>query len=51
MTDPQNNVPFSDRYHVEGPQAGLNYGFKARPVVGGHFALLALQGFNLLGLN
>lgn len=51
MTDPRNTVPFSDRFHVEGPQAGLYNGFKARPVVGGHFALLALQGFNLLGLQ
>lgn len=51
MTDPRNTVPFSDRFHVAGPHAGLYDGFMARPVVGGHFALLALQGFNLLGLQ
>ena len=52
MTDGQNNVPFSDRYWVKGPHTpGQFYNFKARPVVGGHFAILALLGANLLGLQ
>ncbi|EIW80656.1 DUF1793-domain-containing protein [Coniophora puteana RWD-64-598 SS2] len=37
--DGQNNVPFSDWYDSV---AGTTSGFRARPVVGGHLALLAL---------
>ena len=40
-----NQVPFSDRYFVtgaEGHTADSFYGWRARPVVGGHFAVLAL---------
>ena len=51
MTDGQNGVPFSDRFWVKEAPLGLYDAFKARPVVGGHFAILALQGFNLLGLQ
>lgn len=51
MTDPRNHVPFSDRFWLEGSTAGVFLNFKARPVVGGHFAVLALQGSNLLGLH
>ena len=42
-----NQVPFSDRYFVKGDQGnpiGAYDGFRARPVVGGHFAVLALDG-------
>ncbi|KAH8652454.1 hypothetical protein BX600DRAFT_386882 [Xylariales sp. PMI_506] len=39
------NLPLTDLYHTEGtggfPESGL--AFKARPVVGGHFAFLALE--------
>lgn len=44
MTDRSNDVPFSDRYYVTGDLAGESFGYKARPVVGGHFALLAMVG-------
>ncbi len=53
-----NDVPFSDRYFVTGNLVGKYNGYKARPVVGGHFALLALDGpatvsgwFGLCGLS
>ncbi|KAL9118607.1 MAG: hypothetical protein Q9187_004847 [Circinaria calcarea] len=42
-----NQVPFSDKYFVSGDQGnpvGGYSGFRARPVVGGHFATLALDG-------
>ena len=42
-----NQVPFSDRYFVTGDQGnpvGGYSAFRARPVVGGHFASLALNG-------
>ena len=47
-------VPISDKFFVEANQsAGDVQGafslYKARPVVGGHFALLALQGAGVLG--
>ncbi|KAA6412514.1 MAG: glutaminase [Lasallia pustulata] len=51
MTDPQNHVPFSDRYWVKGSSPGEYVNFKARPVVGGHFAILAFLGPNLLRLQ
>ena len=38
-----NQVPFSDRFNVSGEGAVGYYGFEARPVVGGHFAPLALK--------
>lgn len=43
----QNRAPFSDRYWVadSGDNAAGNYfKFRARPTLGSHFALLALQG-------
>lgn len=52
MSNGKNNVPFSDKFWTES-KLGLdgNYheigsydGYKARPVAGGHFALLALDG-------
>ncbi|KAL8701187.1 MAG: hypothetical protein Q9201_005047 [Fulgogasparrea decipioides] len=43
-----NQVPVSDEYTVAGAGVGKNLGFRARPVVGGHFATLALQGSSLL---
>ena len=36
-------VPFSDRYNVSGPGRGEYFTYKARPVAGGHYALLAEQ--------
>jgi len=36
-------VPFEDRYFVD---TGVASAFRARPVVGGHFALMALNGAN-----
>jgi hypothetical protein len=47
ITNGQNAVPFSDKFFVQDSdksQAGDWNGYKARPVVGGHFALLALEG-------
>ena len=38
-----NDAPFSDRFFVKGSQAGRSDDFRARPVVGGHFAVLALE--------
>ncbi|KAL8723625.1 MAG: hypothetical protein Q9181_007241, partial [Wetmoreana brouardii] len=43
-----NQVPVSDEYTVAGAGVGKNLGFRARPVVGGHFATLAMQGSSLL---
>lgn len=43
----QNSTPFGDRYYVEGSRIGQTYGFRARPVVGGHFAVLALEAGGL----
>ncbi|MCJ1387201.1 hypothetical protein MMC18_000041 [Xylographa bjoerkii] len=41
---PGNQVPFSDRYFVANETGGAYDGYRARPVVGGHFAVLALEG-------
>jgi Domain of unknown function (DUF1793) len=38
----KNDIPFSDKYMVARDCAGDYDGYKARPVVGGHFALMAL---------
>lgn len=49
MANGQNPVPFSDCYFVENKKsdvAGNFETYRARPVVGGHFALLALNGPN-----
>ncbi|MCJ1324161.1 hypothetical protein MMC10_000823 [Thelotrema lepadinum] len=43
MSTALDQVPFSDRYNVSGPGRGEYFTYKARPVVGGHFALLAEQ--------
>jgi hypothetical protein len=48
----KNNVPFSDKFWTESKvgrdgrehEIGTHDGYKARPVAGGHFALLALDG-------
>ncbi|MCJ1311229.1 hypothetical protein MMC25_004900 [Agyrium rufum] len=42
-----NQVPFSDRFYVTGDLAGQFYDFRARPVVGGEFALLALTDIGI----
>jgi Domain of unknown function (DUF1793)/Domain of unknown function (DUF4965) len=39
-----NNVPFGDKYIVRGQKAGEDDAFKARPVVGGEWSAVALQG-------
>ena len=42
-----NQVPFSDQFYVLGERAGRTLGWRARPVVGGHFAELAMVGAGL----
>lgn len=44
MSNGRNNFPFSDRYYTSGTSVGLQLNLKARPTVGGHFALLTLNG-------
>lgn len=39
-----NDVPFSDRYYVTGEVSGTYYDYKARPVVGGEWSAMAVQG-------
>jgi len=49
ITNGQNRAPFSDRYWVADSNdnaAGDYFRFRARPTLGSHFALLALQGGN-----
>ncbi|KUJ23207.1 DUF1793-domain-containing protein [Mollisia scopiformis] len=47
-----NSAPFSDRWVVRAAGAprpvGREFGLRARPTVGGHFALLALKGMRYL---
>lgn len=42
-----NSAPFGDRYTVTGSKAGQSDALRARPVGGGHFAVLALEGSGL----
>ena len=42
-----NQVPFSDQWNVAGDRNGRALGWRARPVVGGHFAHLAMTGAGL----
>ena len=42
----KNTAPFGDKFVVSGEKAGEIDGYRARPVVGGHFALLAMRGAN-----
>jgi hypothetical protein len=47
LTNGQSYVPFSDNLFVEtngSDIAGMFYVYRARPVVGGHFALMVLNG-------
>jgi hypothetical protein len=54
MSNGKNNVPFSDKFWTESKlgldgkqhEIGTYDGYRARPVAGGHFALLALEGTN-----
>jgi hypothetical protein len=54
ISNGKNDVPFSDKFWTEtklgldGKQHGIGSydGYRARPVAGGHFALLALEGAN-----
>ncbi|KAJ5363485.1 uncharacterized protein N7496_009198 [Penicillium cataractarum] len=51
MTNGKHNWPFSDRYvstSAHGSEPGVPVLCRARPTVGGHFALLALKGPNSL---
>lgn len=51
MTNGKHNWPFSDRYvstSAHGSEPGIPVLCRARPTVGGHFALLALKGPNSL---
>lgn len=41
ISNGKNTHPFCDRVHVTGDSVGLEYGWRARPVTGGHFAVLA----------
>ena len=44
MSNGKNTAPFADRYWAAGAQAGLSAaGFRARPVLGAHFAIWALE--------
>ncbi len=36
-------VPFGDRFYTGGAKAGMEWGWRARPVVGGHFAVMASE--------
>lgn len=49
LTDGQNDAPFSDNFYTftEGSALVGNFDtYRARPVVGGHFALMTLSGPN-----
>lgn len=46
-----NDAPFSDRYFVEVSQVGSSDDFRARLVVGGHLAILALEGYDAFYLG
>ena len=48
MANGRNDHPFCGRFHVTGVDAGLQYTWRARPVTGGHFAVLAREGADLL---
>ena len=43
MTDNLTDKPLTDLYDTEGDGGFPGIAFKARPVVGGHFAFLALE--------
>lgn len=57
ISNGKNDVPFSDKFWTETKvgrdgnrhEIGTYDGYKARPVAGGHFALLALEGPDQLG--
>ncbi|KAK1042614.1 hypothetical protein LTS16_008596 [Friedmanniomyces endolithicus] len=52
MANGINAVPFSDKFHLRDDGTivkGTWSQYKARPVVGGHFAIMALDGPNLFG--
>lgn len=55
LTNGVNSVPLTDNFwvrSVNGSTIGAaNFGYMARPVVGGHFALLALEGANQFPAN
>ena len=54
LTNGQNDVPFSDNFFVEtngSDTAGAHDLYRARPVVGGHFALMALNGPNQIRIG
>lgn len=54
MTNGLNTWPFSDRYFVHGGKGhkpGVAILLRARPTVGGHFALVALEGVSTLSLD
>ena len=47
ISNGQSNIPFGDRFFVStngSDEAGTWDSYRARPVVGGHFALMALNG-------
>lgn len=48
MANGRNDHPFCDRFHVTSADAGLQYTWRARPVISGHFAMLPRQGVDLL---
>ena len=49
-----NDVPFSDKFHLQNNRSfvtGQFNQYQARPVVGGHFALMALDGASQIGVS
>jgi hypothetical protein len=54
LTNGQNTPPLSDSYYVEtnwSDVAGVYNVYRARPVVGGHFALMAMAGPHQVSFN
>ena len=54
MTNGLNTWPFSDRHFVhdrKGNEPGVSILLRARPTVGGHFALVALDGVSALSMD
>jgi len=39
-----NDVPFSDRFYVSGGISGTYYNYKAQPVAGDEWSVMAIQG-------
>jgi hypothetical protein len=44
LTNGLNDVPFGGRYYISSGTLGMYYDYKARPVVGGEWSAMAVQG-------